>query len=45
MTKSAIENRIKEKQRVIEKAPKELNFLTAAQLRDEIKILKEKVSG
>ena len=45
MTKPAIENRIKEKQRAMEKAAKELDFMTAAQLRDEIKILKEKVSG
>ena len=43
LTKSAIEDRIKEKQKFMEKAAKELDFLLAAKLRDEIKALKEKL--
>ena len=44
LSKSAIEKRIKEKKRAIEKAAKALDFIVAAQLRDEIKTLKEQLN-
>ncbi|MGY5353135.1 excinuclease ABC subunit UvrB [Wenyingzhuangia sp. IMCC45533] len=43
LSKSAIENRIKEKQRAMEKSAKELDFIAAAKYRDEIKVLKTKL--
>lgn len=43
MTTETIKEKIKEKQKAMEKAAKELNFIEAARLRDEIKILKEKI--
>ena len=41
MTKEQIEKRIKEKRKAMEKAAKELDFMQAAKLRDEIKSLQE----
>ncbi|MGQ2984117.1 excinuclease ABC subunit UvrB [Flavobacterium sp.] len=43
MTKIDIEKIIREKRKSMEKAAKELDFLQAAKLRDEIKVLQEKV--
>ncbi|VAW27192.1 Excinuclease ABC subunit B, partial [hydrothermal vent metagenome] len=43
LTKSEIEKRIRDKRKHMEKAAKELNFILAAKLRDEIKTLKEKI--
>ncbi|MDO6739178.1 excinuclease ABC subunit UvrB [Wenyingzhuangia sp. 2_MG-2023] len=43
LSKPAIEDRIREKQRAMEKAAKNLDFMTAAKLRDEIKALKSKL--
>ncbi|WP_010135039.1 excinuclease ABC subunit UvrB [Ochrovirga pacifica] len=44
LSKPALEERIREKQRAMEKAAKELDFMTAAKLRDDIKALKAKLS-
>ncbi|MDV7187331.1 excinuclease ABC subunit UvrB [Lutibacter sp. TH_r2] len=41
LPKHEIESRIKEKRKLMEEAAKGLDFIVAAQLRDEIKILKE----
>lgn len=41
--KNQLEKRIREKRKAMEAAAKELDFMTAAKLRDEIKMLKEKV--
>jgi excinuclease ABC subunit B len=43
LSKTEIEKRIREKRKHMEEAAKALDFLVAAQLRDEIKILKEKL--
>ncbi|WP_396178617.1 excinuclease ABC subunit UvrB [Flavobacterium sp.] len=43
MTKDAIEKLIREKRKSMEKAAKELDFMQAAKLRDDIKALQEKV--
>ncbi|WP_457618876.1 excinuclease ABC subunit UvrB [Lutibacter sp.] len=43
LTKSEIEKRIRDKRKHMEKAAKELDFILAAKLRDEIKTLKEKI--
>jgi excinuclease ABC subunit B len=43
LTKEAIEKRIREKRKAMEKAAKELDFMQAAKLRDEIKALQEKI--
>ncbi|ANW96178.1 excinuclease ABC subunit B [Wenyingzhuangia fucanilytica] len=45
LSKPAIEERIKEKQRAMEKAAKALDFMTAAKFRDEIKALKGKLTS
>lgn len=42
-TKADIEKMIREKRKVMEKAAKELDFINAAKLRDEIKVLKDKL--
>ncbi|GLB53550.1 UvrABC system protein B [Neptunitalea chrysea] len=42
MTKSDIEKLIREKRKAMEKAAKDLDFMQAAKLRDEIKLLQEK---
>jgi excinuclease ABC subunit B len=42
LTKDEIEKRIREKRKLMEIAAKELDFIKAAKLRDEIKILQEK---
>ncbi|SFU37071.1 Excinuclease ABC subunit B [Pustulibacterium marinum] len=42
MTKKDIEKLIREKRKEMEKAAKELDFMQAAKLRDEIKVLQEK---
>lgn len=42
-TKDQLEKRIREKRKAMESAAKELDFMTAAKLRDEIKMLQEKV--
>ncbi len=44
LSKSAIEDRIRTKQKAMEKAAKELDFIVAAKFRDEIKLLKNKLS-
>jgi excinuclease ABC subunit B len=41
LPKEEIEKRIRNKRKEMEKAAKELNFMEAAKLRDEIKILQE----
>ena len=41
LTKEQIEKLIRTKRKAMEKAAKELDFMQAAQLRDEIKILQE----
>lgn len=43
LTKPDIEKRIREKRKAMEKAAKDLDFITAAKLRDEIKVLQEQV--
>ena len=43
LSKPEIEKRIREKRKLMEAAAKELDFIVAAKLRDEIKVLKEKV--
>jgi excinuclease ABC subunit B len=43
LSKSEIEKRIREKRKLMEEAAKALDFIVAAKLRDEIKVLKEKV--
>jgi len=43
MAKGDIEKMIREKRKAMEKAAKDLDFLQAAKLRDEIKVLQEKV--
>ena len=43
LTKPQIEKRIRDKRKAMEAAAKALDFLVAAQLRDEIKVLKEKL--
>ena len=43
--KPQLEKRIREKRKAMESAAKELDFMTAAKLRDEIKMLQEKVQG
>jgi excinuclease ABC subunit B len=43
LTKEETEKRIREKRKLMEKAAKELDFIQAAKLRDEIKALQEKV--
>jgi excinuclease ABC subunit B len=43
LPKSEIEKRIREKRKMMEAAAKSLDFIVAAQLRDEIKILKEQL--
>ncbi|TVZ55468.1 excinuclease ABC subunit B [Lutibacter sp. Hel_I_33_5] len=43
LTKPEIEKRIREKRKHMEAAAKALDFIVAAQLRDEIKVLKEKL--
>jgi excinuclease ABC subunit B len=43
LSKADIEKRIREKRKAMEKAAKELDFMQAAKLRDEIKALQEKV--
>ena len=42
-SKNQLEKRIREKRKSMEAAAKELDFMTAAKLRDEIKMLQEKV--
>ena len=43
LSKPEIEKRIREKRKAMEKAAKDLDFMQAAQLRDEIKALQEKM--
>ncbi len=43
MTKEQLEKMIREKRKAMEKAAKDLDFMEAAKLRDEIKMLQEKV--
>lgn len=43
LTKSELEKRIREKRKLMEAAAKALDFLIAAQLRDDIKLLQEKL--
>jgi excinuclease ABC subunit B len=43
LPKEEIEKRIREKRKHMEAAAKELDFIVAAKLRDEIAILKEKL--
>ena len=43
LSKPEIEKRIREKRKAMEKAAKELDFMQAAKLRDEIKLLQEKI--
>ncbi len=43
LPKPEIEKRIKEKRKLMEQAAKALDFIAAAQLRDEIKVLKEQL--
>ncbi len=43
LTKPEIEKRIRDKRKAMEKAAKDLDFMQAARLRDEIKALQEKV--
>lgn len=43
LSKSEIEKKIREKRKAMEKAAKDLDFMQAAKLRDEIKILQEKI--
>ncbi|CAM4357516.1 excinuclease ABC subunit UvrB [Zobellia nedashkovskayae] len=43
LTKDQVEKMVREKRKAMEKAAKELDFMQAAKLRDEIKLLQEKV--
>ena len=43
LSKPEIEKRIREKRKAMEKAAKDLNFMLAAKLRDEIKALQDKI--
>ncbi|WP_394335981.1 helicase-related protein [Flavobacterium sediminis] len=43
LSKTEIEKRIREKRKAMEKAAKDLDFMQAAKLRDEIKALQEKI--
>jgi excinuclease ABC subunit B len=43
LPKSEIEKRIREKRKYMEEAAKALDFIVAAQLRDEITVLKEQL--
>lgn len=43
LSKPEIEKKIREKRKAMEKAAKDLDFMQAAKLRDEIKILQEKI--
>jgi excinuclease ABC subunit B len=43
LSKPEIEKKIREKRKIMEKAAKELDFMHAAKLRDEIKVLQEKI--
>ena len=43
LSKPEIEKKIRDKRKAMEKAAKELDFMQAAKLRDEIKILQEKI--
>ncbi|AWG21705.1 excinuclease ABC subunit B [Flavobacterium faecale] len=43
LSKAELEKRIREKRKNMEKAAKELDFMQAAKLRDEIKVLQEKL--
>ena len=43
LPKPEIEKRIRDKQKIMEQAAKALDFIAAAQLRDEIKVLKEQL--
>jgi excinuclease ABC subunit B len=43
LSKTEIEKRIREKRKAMEKAAKDLDFMQAAKLRDEIKVLQEKM--
>lgn len=45
LTTPQIEKQIREKRKAMEKAAKDLDFMQAAQLRDEIKALQEKLKG
>lgn len=45
LTTPQIEKQIREKRKLMEKAAKDLDFMQAAQLRDEIKALQEKLKG
>ncbi|WP_340076574.1 excinuclease ABC subunit UvrB [Leptobacterium sp. I13] len=45
LTKPQIEKKIREQQKAMEQAAKELDFMQAAKLRDEIKMLKEKLKS
>lgn len=42
LTKEQLEKLIRDKRKAMEKAAKELDFMQAAKLRDEIKMLQEK---
>lgn len=44
LSKPEIEKRIREKRKAMEKAAKDLDFMQAAKLRDEIKILQNKIA-
>ncbi|MBL7472664.1 excinuclease ABC subunit UvrB [Robertkochia sediminum] len=44
MTKEQLEKVVRDKRKAMEKAAKELDFMEAARLRDEIKILQEKIA-
>jgi len=44
MSKTDLEKLIREKRKAMEKAAKDLDFIHAAKLRDEIKALQEKLS-
>ena len=44
LSKPEIEKRIREKRKAMEKAAKDLDFMQAAKLRDEIKVLQNQVS-
>jgi|SRR5690606_682355 len=43
LSKAEIEKRIREKRKAMEKAAKDLDFMQAAKLRDEIQALQEKI--
>ena len=43
LSKAEIDKRIREKRKSMEKAAKELDFMQAAKLRDEIKSLQQKI--